>query len=67
MLSLSGACASAVLRHYATSRKVMGSIPHEVNEFFSISLILLTTLGPGAYSASNRNEYQKQKDNVCGE
>jgi hypothetical protein len=27
----------------------------------SIYLILPTTLGPGVHSASNRNEYQKQK------
>jgi hypothetical protein len=33
----------------------------EVNEFFSIYLILLVMLGPGVYSAFNRNEYQKQK------
>jgi hypothetical protein len=26
---------------------------------FSIYLILSTALGPGVYSASNRNEYQK--------
>jgi hypothetical protein len=38
----------------------------EVNEFFSIYLILLATLGPGVHSAFNRNEYQKQK-NVSGE
>jgi hypothetical protein len=30
-------------------------------------LILPTALGPGLYSASNRNEYQKQKNNVSGE
>jgi hypothetical protein len=24
-------------------------------------------LGPGVYSASNRNEFQKQKNNVSGE
>jgi hypothetical protein len=29
-----------------------------------ICLILLAALGPGLYSASNRNEYQKQKINV---
>jgi hypothetical protein len=28
---------------------------------FSIHLILPAALGPGAYSTSNRNEYQKQK------
>jgi hypothetical protein len=27
--------------------------------FFKIYLILLAALGPGVYSASNRNEYQK--------
>jgi hypothetical protein len=54
------------LRHYATSRKVAGSRPDEVNAFFSIPLILVAALGPGVYSASNGNEYQKQK-NVSGE
>jgi hypothetical protein len=45
---------------------------HEVNDFYqpwgewflSIYLILPATLGPGVYSASNRNEYQKYKSNV---
>jgi hypothetical protein len=30
-------------------------------------LIHPAALGPGVYSASNRNEYQKQKKNVSGE
>jgi hypothetical protein len=30
-------------------------------EFFSIYLILPAALGPGVFSASNRNNYQKQK------
>jgi hypothetical protein len=34
---------------------------------YSIYLIFPATLGPGVYSASNRNEYQKQKSNVSGE
>jgi hypothetical protein len=34
---------------------------------FSIYLILLAPLGPGVHSASNRNEYQKQKKNVSGQ
>jgi hypothetical protein len=38
-----------------------------VNGFFSIDLILLATLGPGAFSVSNRNAYQKQKNNVSRE
>jgi hypothetical protein len=56
------------LRHYATSRKVAGLSPYRVIEFFvSIDLILPAALGPGVHSASNRNEYQKQKNNVSGE
>jgi hypothetical protein len=30
-------------------------------------LILPAALGPGVYSASNRNEYQKQKNNNVSE
>jgi hypothetical protein len=48
-----------------TSRKVAGSRPDEVNERFSIYLILPAALGPGVYSTFNRSEYQKQK-NVSG-
>jgi hypothetical protein len=44
----------------------MGSRPDEENKF-SVYLILPAVLGPGVYSASNRNEYQKQKNNVSGE
>jgi hypothetical protein len=56
------------LRQYATSRKVASSRPDEVNEFFSIYLILPAAPGPGVHSASNRNEYQKYKTNtVSGE
>jgi hypothetical protein len=54
------------LRYYATSRKASSSILDEVNKSFSIYLIFLTSLGPGVYLASNRNEYQKQKNNVYG-
>jgi hypothetical protein len=35
--------------------------------FFSIYIILPGALGPAVYSSSNRNEYQKQKNNVSGE
>jgi hypothetical protein len=35
--------------------------------FFLIYPILLAALGPGVYSASNRNEYHKQKNNISGE
>jgi hypothetical protein len=53
-----------LLRHYATSWKVAGSIPDEV--IFSVYLILAAALDPEVYLASNRNEYQKQKSNVFG-
>jgi hypothetical protein len=39
----------------------------EVNEFFSSYLFLPATLGPGIYSASNRSDYQKQKNYVSWE
>jgi hypothetical protein len=51
----------------ATSRKAAGMRPDEVYELFSICLILSAKLGPGVYSASSKNEYQKQKNNVSGE
>jgi hypothetical protein len=54
-------------RHYATSRNVRGSRSDEVNEFLQFHLILPAALGPGVYSASNRNENQKQENNVSGE
>jgi hypothetical protein len=34
---------------------------------FSIYLQLPAALGPGVHSASNRNEYQRQKNDVSGE
>jgi hypothetical protein len=50
----------------ATSRKVAGSRPDEVNDFFfSIYLILLAALGPEVYSASNRSTTSR-KLRFCG-
>jgi hypothetical protein len=54
------------LRHYAASQNIVDLRPDEVN-FSSIYLILPAVLGPGVHSASNRNEYQKQKNNVYRE
>jgi hypothetical protein len=34
---------------------------------FWFYLILFASLGPGVYSATNRNEYQELKNNVSGE
>jgi hypothetical protein len=36
-----------------------GSRPYEAIDYFSIYLILPAALGPGVYSASNKNKYQK--------
>jgi hypothetical protein len=36
----------------------VGPRPDEVNEFVSIDLTLISALGPGDYSTSNRNVYQ---------
>jgi hypothetical protein len=44
-----------------------GSRPEDVNEVPSIYLILPVSLALGVNSASNRNEYQSQKNNVSGE
>jgi hypothetical protein len=41
--------------------------PMRLINCFSTYLILPSALGPGVYSSSNRNEYQKQKNNVSGE
>jgi hypothetical protein len=49
------------LRHYAANRKVAGSIPDEV--IFLNVLYPSGRLGPGVYSATNRNEHQKLKNN----
>jgi hypothetical protein len=48
------------LRHYATIRKVADSKLEKVSEFLHV-FNLLTALGPGIYSISNRNEYHRQK------
>jgi hypothetical protein len=42
----------------------VGSRPDEVNEIY---LILPAAVDLGVYSAFNRNEYQKQKNNVFGQ
>jgi hypothetical protein len=47
---------SVVVKALCYKPEGSGLIPDEVNVFFSIYLILLATLDPGVYSASNRNE-----------
>jgi hypothetical protein len=53
------------LRFCAINRKVAGSRPYEVNEFpfFNVPNPPGFTR-PWGHSASNRNEYQKEKNNV---
>jgi hypothetical protein len=45
------------LRHYTTSRQVIGSIPDEVIGFFQLTKSFQPHYGPGVDSACNRNEY----------
>jgi hypothetical protein len=47
------------LRHYATTRKVAGSIPNEVIGLFQFTETFQPHYGTGVDSASNRNEYQE--------
>jgi hypothetical protein len=51
------------------ARRNAGSRPDEENYyfFFSIYLILLVAIGTGVNSASNRNKYQKQRDNISAD
>ena len=53
-----GTTVAQCLRCCATNRKVAGSIPAGVSEFFDIKSFQ-SHYGPGVKSASNRNEYQE--------
>jgi len=54
-----GTAVAQWLRCCATNRKVAGSIPAVVSGFFIDVKSLRSHYGPGADSASNRNEYQE--------
>jgi hypothetical protein len=56
-----GACSSVVVKALCYKLEGRGFEVQWGEWIFSIYLILQATLGPGVYSASNRNEYQKQK------
>jgi hypothetical protein len=43
----------------STSRKIAGSIPDEVIDFFQFTKFFQSRYGPGVDSASNRNEYHE--------
>jgi hypothetical protein len=58
---------SKVVRTVCSKPEGRGFETRWVEWMFSIYQILPTALGPGFHSASNRIEYQKQKNNVSGE
>jgi hypothetical protein len=60
-----GKCGSIVIK--ALRYKPEGRGFENRCNFFLIYLILLAALSHGIYLASNRNEYQKQKNNVSGD
>jgi hypothetical protein len=61
-----GARGSVVVKALRYKPEGRGFDPDEV--IFFLNLILPAALGPGVYSASNRNEYRKHKNNnVAGE
>jgi hypothetical protein len=66
-LGPSRACGSIVVKALCYKPKACGFQSQRAELISSIYLILPATLGPTVYSASSRNEYQKQKNNVSGE
>jgi hypothetical protein len=58
---------NVVVKVLSYKPEVAGSRLHEENKLFSIYSILPAILDHWVYSASNRNEYQKQKQYVSGE
>jgi hypothetical protein len=53
-------------------RRLLRSIEEEEEiepgpHYYKWLTLVFTTLGPGVYSASNRNAYQKQRNNVSRE
>jgi hypothetical protein len=67
IFTFSGAGGSVVVKALCYKSEGRGFETREGERFLSIYLILLAALGPGVYSTSNRNEYQKHKNNVSEE
>jgi hypothetical protein len=65
LLGARGSVVRSSLRHHATSRKVAGSSPDEV-DFFNIPNPSSRTMVLGVDSTSNRNEYQEPSWGVKG-
>jgi hypothetical protein len=55
------ACSSIVVKVLCYKPKGRRFETQGGERFLSVYLILLAALGPGVYSASNKNEYQKHK------
>jgi hypothetical protein len=62
-----GVCGSVVVKALCYKPEGRWFETRGGERFLSIYLIFLAALGPGVYSASNRNEYQKHKNNISGE
>jgi hypothetical protein len=56
-----------MVRPKVSRHSVAGSRPDEMQDFFPIYIIVPAALGSGLNSASNRDEYQKQRNTVSGE
>jgi hypothetical protein len=67
LLLLTGARGSVVVEALCYKPEGRGLQTRYCELIFSICLILSAAVGPGVYSASNRNGFQKQKNNVSGE
>jgi hypothetical protein len=67
MNKIQGACGSLVVEALCYKPEFRVFDTRFSERIFTIYLILSATLSPGVYSASNRNEYQKQEDSVSGE
>ena len=59
LLDMIGTAVAQWLRCCATNRKVAGSIPAGISGFLIDIQSFRSHYGPGADSASNRNEYQE--------
>jgi hypothetical protein len=62
-----GTRGSAVVKALCYKTEDRGFETRWRERIFSMYLILKAALGPGVHSASNRNEYQKQKNNISSE
>jgi hypothetical protein len=67
MNSDSFTCDSVVVKALCYKPESRGFKTHWGEWIVSFYLILPAPLGPGVYSASNRNEYQRQEKIVSGE